>query len=636
MDIFAWRALEADLRARGFTEVDAFGYAAKLADPTHWDTEIHVDHQWIPHHYYKAKAVTPRPPAPAPGPTPPPAPGPTPPPPPPSCGFPSTQFKNSVEGNEFRVFVNDNFSDLATDVDLDRRGKFNNCYIREAYATVPTGFALSAGEIFLASKKDPNFSLDNYKKDAYSQFKQRQKEEQTYSTDSAMWQDLIDKGELWGYGEIKKLKGGTAVYIVKYDLATGNKVKMGGSETSSISDIIPDMKEFEYVTLLPPTDRNKKPLRGDIGVLTVKKDVNGDDYISIVKEKGSNWTAFDKGMTFDEMNEVNESIIGKVLRLIKEEGEGDGINRSGKTNTNTNTNTTTDNKTKTEVVCTITPEQKVDLDAFLLKNKDSFEGMVAEKSADGKTFTLTSNEDVAQDVGQYTIVKLKELKYNDNRAAVRDAQNIPDACIAYKRTTIQNEYQNQVEILETWLNGAKVNLTTKEPAFGGKTGSYPLKLGDIIPDTELADFRLQDQADVTVYIKDPTKVERDTSSCKDAVKALYACMAGKKGGGVLQCGNNNIAAIVSNKLSAYFCTALVRGEGKFWTNLGLGKEFSYIKDDAGQSGSLYSIKNMVEDSPLRESRLDRTIRKTIIESVRTKNDKVLSESVRKTLSTFLK
>jgi hypothetical protein len=54
-------------------------------------------------------------------------------------------------------------------------------------------------------------------------------------------------------------------------------------------------------------------------------------------------------------------------------------------------------------------------------------------------------------------------------------------------------------------------------------------------------------------------------------------MAGKKGGGVLQCGSNNIKVIVDNKISAYFCTALVRGEGKFWANIGLGKEFSYIK-----------------------------------------------------------
>jgi hypothetical protein len=257
--------------------------------------------------------------------------------------------------------------------------------------------------------------------------------------------------------------------------------------------------------------------------------------------------------------------------------------------------------------------------------------MTQTKSADGKSYTLTANEETAQDIGQYTIIKLKDLKYNDNRQAIRNPETISDSCIAYKRTTIQNTFQDQVKTLETWLNGAGVNLTTTEPAFGSNTGSYPLKLVDIIPELELAKFRLQEQGDLTVYIKNPNKVKRTRTDCRDAVKNLYACMAGKKGGGVLQCGSNNIKSIVDNKISAYFCTALVRGEGKFWTNLGLGKEFSYIKDDAGQQDSLYSIKNMVEDSPLRESRLSKNIKNTIMETIRNKKNMTLSESIKKGL-----
>jgi len=579
---------------------------------------------------------TPAPPSPPPPGPPPPGPPPGPPPPPPvsRCDFPSTPFRGSMEGNKFRQFVNDNFNDLARDIDLDRRGKHNNCYIREAYATTPSGYALSAGEIFVQLQADPNQTLDNFTTANYSKFKSKQKEDQTYSSDSQMWQDLVDRGEIYNGGEIKRLKGGSAVYIVKYDKSTNKKVAMDGNETSDIEGLIPEMETFEYVALLPPSSRNTKPLKGEIGILTLKKDVNDEDYIAIVKEKGSKWTAFDKGMTFDEMNEsknINERIIGKIINLIKEEGEGDGIDRSGKNKTADQNKPADQNQTQTQTACVITPEQKVDLDGFLAKNKDAYEGMTQTKSADGKSYTLTANEETAQDIGQYTIIKLKELKYNDNRQAIRNPETISDSCIAYKRTTIQNTFQDQVKTLETWLNGKGVNLTTTEPEFGGKTGAYPLKLVDIIPELELAKFRLQEQGDLTVYIKDPTKVKRTSADCRDAVKNLYACMAGKKGGGVLQCGSNNIKAIVDNKISAYFCTALVRGEGKFWTNLGLGKEFSYIKDDAGQSESLFSIKNMVEDSPLRESRLSKNIKNTIMETIRNKKNTTLSESIKKGL-----
>jgi hypothetical protein len=57
------------------------------------------------------------------------------------CPYPSTPFKNRSEGNDFRKWVNDNYSSIAKKIDggtgkkdgLDRTGSYDNCYIREAY-----------------------------------------------------------------------------------------------------------------------------------------------------------------------------------------------------------------------------------------------------------------------------------------------------------------------------------------------------------------------------------------------------------------------------------------------------------------------------------------------------------------------
>jgi hypothetical protein len=42
-------------------------------------------------------------------------------------------FNSKKEGNKFRRWVNDNYPDIAKEIDLDRSGSYNNSYIREAY-----------------------------------------------------------------------------------------------------------------------------------------------------------------------------------------------------------------------------------------------------------------------------------------------------------------------------------------------------------------------------------------------------------------------------------------------------------------------------------------------------------------------
>lgn len=48
--------------------------------------------------------------------------------------LPNTPFKNSEEGNAFRAWVNDNYSNWAKENQLDRTGAFNNTYIKKAWA----------------------------------------------------------------------------------------------------------------------------------------------------------------------------------------------------------------------------------------------------------------------------------------------------------------------------------------------------------------------------------------------------------------------------------------------------------------------------------------------------------------------
>ena len=45
----------------------------------------------------------------------------------------NTPFKNRTEGNAFRAWVNDNHSDYARSIDLDRTGPFNNPNIQKAW-----------------------------------------------------------------------------------------------------------------------------------------------------------------------------------------------------------------------------------------------------------------------------------------------------------------------------------------------------------------------------------------------------------------------------------------------------------------------------------------------------------------------
>ena len=61
--------------------------------------------------------------------------------------YASTPFKSKAEGDAFRAWINDTYPDYAREIDLDRAGKFNNSYIKKAFAKY--------GEQYLALSRKP-------------------------------------------------------------------------------------------------------------------------------------------------------------------------------------------------------------------------------------------------------------------------------------------------------------------------------------------------------------------------------------------------------------------------------------------------------------------------------------------------
>lgn len=48
--------------------------------------------------------------------------------------YPETPFTNETEGNKFRAWVNDHYPKYASQIQLDRKGTFDNSFVRKAYA----------------------------------------------------------------------------------------------------------------------------------------------------------------------------------------------------------------------------------------------------------------------------------------------------------------------------------------------------------------------------------------------------------------------------------------------------------------------------------------------------------------------
>lgn len=642
-----------DLIDSGYAEVDEFQYLLTQKNKSHDGLQVY-DHQNKIHFFVKEKKkkpVTPPPVVPDPNvdPVVDPNKGKK------GCIYSSTPFTNKTEGDDFRKWVRENFNDYAIKIDLSSTGEFNNCnYIRKAYANVMDGYVLSLGEIYTRIKKNPNLQISDFKKENYEKTKEREAIEQTYSTDSKMWQDLIDKGELTKYGQIQKLSSGIAVYVLKYIKGTDNVVKDPGFMDFSVDVIKPDLEKYDFVVLLPPPDRNKKPLKGQIGLIKIKPDVNGEDSVRIVKEKGSYWTAFQDEMKFS----VNESIIQNILGLLGEnivrnsDGDNDVATVGNITRNPENKLTTDDKKVeekKTEV-CVLTPQQKKDLDSFIDMNKDMYQAMESSQDPVTKNYLLSAYTDTTKilNSSEHTVVLMKDLPKKENgKEMIYQSATLSPSCIVYQRTNIVNRQPDQVKALEKFFSAATLNLTTTAPEIGGLPLNF--KIFDLIPlkyiqDNYKKDFKLDDQ-NVKVWLKNYQKVDTTRESCRTAVKTLAACIDPSRKGGGRVC--NNLPTIVDYKLDAYFCDKMAKGEksyqgdkevggffkgqGRYWSRIGLGKEMDLIRNSAQFQNSLYSIRNMYMGNSLYEN-ISSKLELAITEKI----DKELSQRIKNNLMSRLK
>ena len=583
---------------------------------------------------------TPNPsPGPGPGPGPGPAPGPGPSPKP--CNYPSTNFTNKTESDKFRKFMHENFKSYATSIDLDLSGPKDNCnYIRKAYATVPEGYALSYGEIFKDSLTNNNWK-DDLKTVNYNKYKEKQKETGIFTTDSQMWTSLIDEGKIPMGGEIKKLKGGTAYYILKAD-PSGMVVSMNGNETATISNLINPLKEgkFLYIAWAPPTDRNRKPLTGKVYDLKVFNDVNGKEYVGAEERKSVYWNEFAKKQTF--VDELQENIIKDILSLITEDTDppNTGVNinsymtgnsTSGSNSTGINLNTmmtggdkpTTPNKIEDKKTACISkqedlhPDQKKSLDNFLEKNPQ---------------YTVSFS-----DTGTQDNIKLKDLRWStrfgvnsdQGKLVIPQPPDFPqftavcDNVIVYKRSDIQGAKRDNISDLEDFINDAELNLTFDENALG--TLGLKWEIGKLIPRSVLAQRNLTSFSRFPIYVEDLETLSKPTTDeCRLSTKFLYNCLKNRRGGGILNC--SDLKKIIQNKMKVYFCDKEVFGQGKLWNRIGLGKELEVLKTYEGPNDQ-FTITGL---ETVKES-LSQTIKKTLSEAINKKRNGSLIKTIRKNL-----
>ena len=275
-------------------------------------------------------------------------------------------------------------------------------------------------------------------------------------------------------------------------------------------------------------------------------------------------------------------------------------------------------ETKVDMACIsdiskIHPDQKKSIDNFILKNP---------------SYTLTFS-----DTGTQSPIKLKDLRWSrqfgvsttQGNMVVPQPPDYPqytglcDNLLIYKKSDIQAKSADQIDALEKFFRDEELNMTIDESSFG--TSELRFKVGALVPNYKLQEKGLESFSNMPVYI---TKIEEvanpSAEQCRKAIKQLDACIGGTKGGGLVAC--SNLKEIVKNKLTAWYCVREVRGEGKFWNRIGLGREVANITSDRSDK---FGISKM---TAIKESRLEQTIKNTLLESIRRKNEDSLSKTIK--------
>jgi hypothetical protein len=71
-----------------------------------------------------------------------------------------TPFSSNIEGNLFRVWINDNYNTYAREIDLDRSGAYDNSFIRKAWKKYGEQYA-NSGQVDNSSPLGVSIDADN-------------------------------------------------------------------------------------------------------------------------------------------------------------------------------------------------------------------------------------------------------------------------------------------------------------------------------------------------------------------------------------------------------------------------------------------------------------------------------------------
>jgi hypothetical protein len=235
-----------------------------------------------------------------------------------SCSSPSTPFSSVSDSTKFRDFVYKYYPSVAGQHDLwlstDPRlltltKQWNTCSIRKSYSEVDQKDPnkRSIGNLFLLWSQDPNALT-------WISGSNPQQNMDDPKVQMGVWEKLIENKQVYTRGLILNV-GNKKVYVIKTDLNNDTvKYPLTIAEIRS-----PDMTKFDYLVLFP-IDMTKKYPIGNIGILYVSTNQDGEPVVKIKKEPTWTW---EPAAIEDELDfELQEQIITK-----------------GKSNSNQGTNT---------------------------------------------------------------------------------------------------------------------------------------------------------------------------------------------------------------------------------------------------------------------------------------------------------
>ena len=224
-----------------------------------------------------------------------------------SCSSPSTPFSSVSDSTKFRDFVYKYYPSVAGQHDLwlstDPRlltltKQWNTCSIRKSYSEVDQKDPnkRSIGNLFLLWSQDPNALT-------WVSGSNPQQNMDDPEIQMGVWKKLIENKQIWTKGLILNV-GRKKVYVIKTDLNNDIvKYKLTDEEIKS-----PDMTKFDYLVLFP-IDMTKKYPKGEVGILYMSTNQDGEPVVKIKKQPTWTW---EPAVIEDELNfDLQEQIITK-------------------------------------------------------------------------------------------------------------------------------------------------------------------------------------------------------------------------------------------------------------------------------------------------------------------------------------